>query len=663
MYRKGSHAVFSGRIMIGRTRISRTLFLTVAVPIVGTLLLFVLVLISFEASRRVAVEMQKKDIEELVALAGSAIDRLWITPRNQVVTTMSKGQVLRRRINNEASLEELIAYWSSARQILDGYFFIYYGLEDGTVEHYPDHPLPEDFDPRTRPWYKAGMASGGSPVWTAPYTEVITGETIVSTVMPIYPSANGQHDPIGVMAADINFKGLQEILERMKVPTGGAVFLVDQNGQPFIGTGDEMVRQDQLPQKNRQMFIESSAPLSNGWRVSVVAPRRSIAEAFERLRKPIVLSSAILILTVGTIVSVLVGRMAIRARSLARYFKESADEETPLRELFESKDEFSDLNRQFNRVIESARLAEERKLSHERTFRFLVEQAPAGFFRARKNGQILYLNAYCADLLGYALEEILTEPLQIGRLHFNAHDRDRLCRDLDVLGEVRNRKIRLVKKTGAPIWVSITARIDRGDGDTDTPAIEGLIQDISADIEEREKLVTLAETDPLTGASNRRAFDTAMEKAVQGARTMGLSVALVVFDLDGFKAINDSQGHDAGDLLLRHIVTVAAGETRESDFLARLGGDEFAILLHSADEQAAFRLAKRLQEAIQHTALPEKLSTGTTLSIGVSAMTGPDASAHELFKAADSAMYRAKRSGPGRVARASDPGTPSLQKT
>ncbi|NBF41704.1 MAG: hypothetical protein GVY14_14945, partial [Spirochaetes bacterium] len=155
--------------MTAKPRLSLPLLLTVVIPILAGLLLFALVLFSFEAGHRVAVEVRQQDIEELVELAGSSIEEWWLEPRSEAVRALARSETLHRRLDGEVAFEQLAEEWKAAQRVLEGYFYIYYGLEDGTIEHYPPDPLPADYDPRERPWYRLGMTSDGQPLWTAPY--------------------------------------------------------------------------------------------------------------------------------------------------------------------------------------------------------------------------------------------------------------------------------------------------------------------------------------------------------------------------------------------------------------------------------------------------------------------------------------------------------------
>jgi diguanylate cyclase (GGDEF)-like protein len=153
---------------------------------------------------------------------------------------------------------------------------------------------------------------------------------------------------------------------------------------------------------------------------------------------------------------------------------------------------------------------------------------------------------------------------------------------------------------------------------------------------EHERVARIAEIDSLTGVANRRAFDRAVEAMARSGDDRRVAVLLV--DLDTFKQVNDTQGHAAGDAVLRAVAEVCAGLVRDGDLVARIGGDEFGALLQGADASAAKGVAQRMVEAID--ALPECL---VTVSVGIAS--GTTSGIHTLLRAADSAMYVAKRAG------------------
>jgi diguanylate cyclase (GGDEF)-like protein len=131
---------------------------------------------------------------------------------------------------------------------------------------------------------------------------------------------------------------------------------------------------------------------------------------------------------------------------------------------------------------------------------------------------------------------------------------------------------------------------------------------------------TFAQLDPLTGITNRRGFDAALANA----QAAGGPYALVLFDLDDFKAINDEHGHPAGDVVLRGIAEAAQRSVRKNDCLARIGGDEFAVVAAGAEQTGADRLVRALATGVNAAELPEGLSVGVTFATAVAPLDGQD---------------------------------------
>jgi len=150
--------------------------------------------------------------------------------------------------------------------------------------------------------------------------------------------------------------------------------------------------------------------------------------------------------------------------------------------------------------------------------------------------------------------------------------------------------------------------------------------------------------DPLTGVANRRAFIDRGEALLQRATAAGRAAVLVLFDLDRFKEINDSFGHQAGDLVLSRFCEIARSELRKDDLFGRFGGEEFACILTDASLGDAVALAERIRLAFASTPIAFLGGYATaTVSAGVAMARG--AGLDELFAASDSALYRAKAKG------------------
>lgn len=193
----------------------------------------------------------------------------------------------------------------------------------------------------------------------------------------------------------------------------------------------------------------------------------------------------------------------------------------------------------------------------------------------------------------------------------------------------------------------IDGRLVRMEIATDITDRKEMEQALKAAKAEAEKL---ADTDELTGLNNRRAFFNLSNQVISQALRTGEPVAVIMFDLDHFKQVNDRWGHAAGDTVLRGMAATAQRTVRDSDILARLGGEEFAILLPATDLPKARYLAQRLQQAFSSQIFP--VADGTvrcTASFGIAAASSQQITLDDLLRQADKALFRAKEAGRNRV--------------
>lgn len=643
---------------------SGTMMLSILLPLGVSILLYSLVVMTFDLAQKRVSMGQEQDVEDLVNFAASAVEQLWIEPRNHAVSILAQSKTLRKHLCGEVPFADLAREWREVQRSTQGCFYIYYALPDGSIELYPPDPLPHDYDPRVRPWYIAGINATKSPAWTAPYAEIITGEMVVSAVVPLYPQSEPgikEPQPSGLFSMDITLAGLEDMFRGITLPQGGSIYIVDAQGQPFIAaradSADTTVPRN-LPQNSHDILVNYSDTLSSGWRICMVVPRSALVQNFAQLRQPVLYGAAALIVFAFALTFILVRRMTGRTHRLAEYFRSSMEDARELEMLFTGRNEFSYLNSQFNQAVAGMRKLHEEKLAREQASRFLVERAPIGFFRTDRSGEIIYLNPYFINMLGYRdLDDILAHISSIEEVYLSPETRKKFIAQLDKNAEVQNFKTQMLTKSGAHLWVSITAHIAAPRAG-DSFVIQGFILDVTTDMEERTELVKQAGTDPLTGAANRRTFDVVFERALQHAIEHRQDISVIEFDLDKFKEINDSLGHAAGDTILCHVAEIAQSITRKDDLFARLGGDEFAILLPNTAQEAALNLAERLQENMSETQIPSNYPT-PTLSIGVSSYSGSEVCVEEgapvpdtasLMRAADVAMYRAKQRGRNQVA-------------
>jgi diguanylate cyclase (GGDEF)-like protein/PAS domain S-box-containing protein len=285
-------------------------------------------------------------------------------------------------------------------------------------------------------------------------------------------------------------------------------------------------------------------------------------------------------------------------------------------------------------------------------FRTAFEQAPIGMGIVAPDGRYLRVNAALCEITGYSAEQLLattcdaiTHPDDVA---VGADGRADLVTGRSPIHRVEKRYLHAA---GHTVWVSVHATLVR-DADGRPNHILGQIQDITERRRFEERLQHMVDHDPLTGLYNRRRFEQELDRHVAHIERYGAAGALLVLDLDDFKSVNDTLGHNAGDELIVSVSGLLRSKLRDSDVIARLGGDEFAILLPAGAIEEAEAVAAKLVRAVREeiTVLGARRVRRVTTSAGVATFTDGDVTGEEMLVNADLAMYEAKEAGRDRHA-------------
>jgi len=211
--------------------------------------------------------------------------------------------------------------------------------------------------------------------------------------------------------------------------------------------------------------------------------------------------------------------------------------------------------------------------------------------------------------------------------------------------KVTNSEVQCRSADGRLFWAQISTRLIEYSG---KDAILWWAFDITEHKEAKEALAHLAHHDALTGLANRRLFDDHFKQALKLAEQTGRGGVLFYFDLDGFKAVNDTHGHGFGDWVLDQVGVRLKSIMRDSDIGARLGGDEFAVIANGVeDDNAIRRIIEKIQTVISRPYELEGQRGNIGVSIGAVRFTGQESDSDQIVKLADSAMYEAKNAGKG----------------
>jgi diguanylate cyclase (GGDEF)-like protein/PAS domain S-box-containing protein len=299
-------------------------------------------------------------------------------------------------------------------------------------------------------------------------------------------------------------------------------------------------------------------------------------------------------------------------------------------------------------------------------YRNLVEEIPAITYLdpIDENEDSIFVSPQVKTILGVTQEQWLTDP-GIWRRMVHPDDEavawETYLRSRET-GEPLRSEYRMVRGDGTIVWIREESQILR-DEDGQPFMIQGLMYDVTDRKEAEEQVAFLAYHDALTKLANRSMFEEMLEPAMARARRNDLAVAVLFMDMDGFKEVNDTLGHAAGDELLKQVARRLVEATRETDLVARQGGDEFLVLLTDLEPgdsddaigiDAAVRVAERVAERV-HKAMRAPFSVSDTevhasISIGISVFPVDASDTRSLLKNADAAMYESKKSRPGSYA-------------
>jgi diguanylate cyclase (GGDEF)-like protein/PAS domain S-box-containing protein len=281
----------------------------------------------------------------------------------------------------------------------------------------------------------------------------------------------------------------------------------------------------------------------------------------------------------------------------------------------------------------------------------LYNNAPCGYHSMDETGLVLRMNNTELEWLGYSREEV------VGKMHYAdlltpeglAVFNDHFPRFLET-GYVHDLEFEVRRKDGSQLPILLSGTAVR-----DASGRFVMSRSTLFDLTERKKmeqeLQRQARIDMLTGLNNRRHFFELAEQQLARARRFGEPLSLLMLDLDNFKGVNDTYGHQAGDAALQKLAEVSVKTLREIDILGRIGGEEFAALLTETGGAEALEVAERLRVAVLNSvvALDQGPSFGFTISVGVAAIEPTDTKIDAMLKRADSALYKAKESGRNRV--------------
>jgi len=302
----------------------------------------------------------------------------------------------------------------------------------------------------------------------------------------------------------------------------------------------------------------------------------------------------------------------------------------------------------FAREAERRRAAEELRASEARYRTTFQTSLDAVNINHLTDGKFVDVNNTFLEAMGYEREEVIGRTGLELNIWADPDDRRHVFEVLHKNGSCRNFEARFRKKNGETIWGLLSASVMELDG---IPCAFAVTRDVSDIREAEDEIKYLAFYDPLTRLPNRRLLMDRLRQALASGARSGRRRALLFVDLDNFKTLNDTLGHETGDLLLQDVARRLASCVRESDTVARLGGDEFVVMLEDLSESAkdaaahAETVGEKIRAAVGQPYLLDGRECDITTSIGITLFGDHRENVGDLLKQSDIAMYQAKSAG------------------
>lgn len=307
--------------------------------------------------------------------------------------------------------------------------------------------------------------------------------------------------------------------------------------------------------------------------------------------------------------------------------------------------ENEELARSMRRTLEESRKTEDR-------FQIIANYSYAWECWFDVEGRVLWTSPSVERISGYTPDDFYANP-DLSYQVIHPDDQERVMRAMAYALNVPSEgdlEFRIVHKDGTPRWVAAVSN-PIYDKDGTSRGIRSSIRDISVQKELEAELQSLAATDSLTGTLNRRAFLEKANEEIYRAARYDKPMTVAMFDLDHFKAVNDTYGHHIGDRCIVMLTDLVKASIRQSDLFARFGGEEFVLLLPETHLAPALQLCDRLRKRVEaHPVETDRGPINITVSVGLADFQQNATTLEEIIARADAALYTAKRNGRNQVA-------------
>lgn len=599
-----------------------------------------------------SVNRAKESMQETNIKASLITEGVFKEAYNTVEILSSVPEIARLTSADGPGAEIALQIYRQASSTNEDIGFIFSGYPNGNLL-IDGYIPPEGYNATERPWYTSALKAKPEQSIGLPYRDINTDEWLLAQSKTLLTP---QGEVKGVLGIDVFLDRVNKLLEDAKKYPSQQSIVIDQEGKAIIHPDSDMIG-------HTITYIAERIAGDQGW-FSIQGEKGTRWAAYRTIDKvnwnivTTVERSEIInpILLRTSVYAVFIALIAMMLALLqSRHFgKRIADPLIALgksiEDIVENKSKSSigyiRSNNEIATIASNIQELTERALQKKTNeLRTIIEHSWDGILVVDNNRKVIYINSRFKDMWQLPADIILTTEDR----RFVQYISDQLKHPQDFLS-----KVNALHAAPQHDWDTVMLKDGRIFERLACPMTnEGMVNGILwtfRDITEKklaeEKLQKMAIIDSLTGLFNRQCFEMELAKALAHIRRYSNNISLVMLDVDDFKAVNDTYGHDVGDKVLVELAKRSKAILREPDILARWGGEEFIIILPETDIRAAGEAAERLRHHIMSE--PFFQVGKVTISLGVTGILFKDTK-DSLLKRLDDALYESKRLGRNRV--------------
>jgi diguanylate cyclase (GGDEF)-like protein/PAS domain S-box-containing protein len=566
--------------------------------------------------------------------------------------------------------------------------YVYLGTKWGGYTRWPDGIKSSTFDPRLRPWYSLALDNPDQSMITEPYVSAVDTNMILITVSKAVKNVSGEI--VGAVGIDVSLGKLSEEIKNIKIGDSGYVFLFSKDGTILAypdssfnfknisklkietketdkSYNDLLINFDKLISKDNANFetiINGKNVLVNvytspytGWKMASVIEKTELTNKTDRMRELISEITIFSLLSAIALSYIVAKKITKPISELTPLMSSAGKGDLSVKANITANDEFGELGTSFNVMIDQLRsnydeLSESKealRISEER-YKVALECANDSIWECNLKTGEFFASDKVYDICGYLLDKDV-DIVSFMKDKVHPEDIDKVF--LDIKNHINNvttvykSEFRVNKNNEEYAWLLSRGMAIRN-SENKAIKIAGSITDISYRKFSEEKIKFMAYYDSLTELPNRIFFIDKLNEILQSINDNNSGGAVLFIDLDNFKMINDTMGHNYGDKLLINLAKKFESWINTEDIIFRLGGDEFILLLPNVDEAEAVSYAKSFLKLFDQPWKIDGKQIYATVSIGIALYPKDGMDTDTILKNADAAMYKAKELGKNR---------------